>query len=236
MAMKLIFSVFNRFRIFAITCISAGILLVLVGNLYYQTIKTDQYLWTSLSAFMHSHVKDINDLPLGWEVVPLKEQIMKDEVKIEFHNDSYLSRQISSSVKIGNEYVTLTKHQDLLWSKYDVLFVVAIVFVLISIFILLFYVLKMFLISHVWKSLVSVERVFNKESIEINTVLFTGFKKLNKAVAFAKQNKYLQKLFEDEYSFVINRLIQDIDFAFEQKKVPEQHAQELLYFKTLVVN
>ncbi len=236
--MNVIFRIFKNYKAFAIILFFVGSAIIVSGNLFYQVTKTDIFLISELDKMLDAETEHSMQVPLDWKFIEKtkSDNENEEELYIVSSKQSFLERTIYYFDTLDGVDYCISKTQKLLWSKYDVLFVLCAMLVLALLISLSYYVLKMFIISHTWKMLALLDNHIVEDVYESGEYNHKLLKKVSNSIQILLTIEILQKDFQKEYSAILYR-IQEYSFdILEQKKVPAQYEQELRKFLTIIVD
>ena len=234
--MNVIFRIFKNYKAFAIILFFVGSAIIVFGNLFYQVTKTDIFLISELDKMLDTEIEYSMKEPLGWNVVAKTKVVGTDDFDIVFSKKSFLERSIYYFDTLDGVDYCISKTQELLWSKYDVLFVFCAMLVLALLIFLSYYVLKMFIISHTWKMLALLDNHIVEDVFEGGVYNHKLLKKVSNAIQMLLMIEVLQKDFQKEYSAILYRIKEYSFDILEQEKVSFKYEHELRKFLKIIGN
>lgn len=217
-------------RIFKHYCSYAIILgLFVCGSLmlaayFYHITKTDLALINSITEDFHSSVLNDQNLPYGWTKTAYGSCESFDTPFLLSYDDNALFSRVIY-VHAGGE--CLSKKQQLLWTLYDVFFIVSAILAIILLLVLSFFVLRMFIISRIWKLLVMVDFHLKDDVLRLEVYNEKLIKKTNSILLYAVGIQKLSQLFRKEYTTIRESIVHYATEILSQKKAPEAYLREL---------
>ena len=221
--MKILFNIIKKYSLFSILSIVFCILCSSIILYLHEKNRTDILLIDNLNNLINNQASVIH-IPSGWEIIPDHACDSISDYNITFAQSNYLQRQIIYNFKIHDISFCIAKITNIEWTLYHTMVMIVILLVITGICIMLFFVIKMYLFSKIWKQIFDIQTM-------IKTDDYTNIKKnrsflLSEIILNIKDVDTLKLAISKEFYETFRALENDISIKLIEKKIPEFAIQE----------
>jgi hypothetical protein len=221
--MKILYYIIKKYYLFSILSIVFCILCSSAILYLHEKNRTDIQLIDNLNNLINNQASVIH-IPSGWEIIPDHICDNISDYSISFAQSNYLQRQIIYNFKIHDISFCISKISDIDWTLYHTIIMIVILLVVSSICIMLFFVIKMYLFSKIWKQIFDIQTMIKTDNYTI-TKKNRSFL-LSEIIVNIKNVENLKLAISKEFHETFIALENEISIKLIEKKIPELVIQE----------
>lgn len=229
--MKILFYIIKKYYLFSILSIVFCILCSSIILYLHEKNRTDIQLVDNLNNLINNQASVIH-IPSGWEIIPDHACDSISDYNITFAQTNYLQRQIIYNFKIHDISFCIAKITNIEWTLYHTMVMIVILLVITGICIMLFFVIKMYLFSKIWKHIFEIQTMIKTDNYTI-TKKNKSFL-LSDIISNIKEVESLKIAISKEFQETFISLENEISIKLIEKKIPEFAIQEFQNLNTIL--